>query len=231
MRIKLPVLAAIAVVAGLLTACDGDDRPVTLPTGIALPSGAAEPAAPPGEDADIPAMTPVPATPAPQPGGATSAATTPAAPATPAETTPPAASDGSGHGLCLDPNSELVASAIAGLEQDPDGQPWRIREASEDPIADGCDDLLSYVAVEWPYGMHPAVHLLFFSEGRFLGTGSEEPYQYTTVLDKSVATVSVEYRWPLDEDPLCCPQGSTLVVYYLSADGLLTVHGDFPPHS
>src|SRR5690606_473091 len=115
MRIKPPVLAAIAVVAGLLTACDGDDRPVTAPTGIALPSGAAEPAAPPGEDADIPAMTPVPATPAPQPGGATSAATTPAAPATPAETTPPAASDGSGHGLCLDPNSELVASAIAGL--------------------------------------------------------------------------------------------------------------------
>ncbi|WP_051028021.1 LppP/LprE family lipoprotein [Nocardia higoensis] len=227
MNVKLSVLAAIAAAAGLLTGCDGDDQSVTLPSSIAVPSGVPEPAAgQSGDDAPNQSQTPAPASPAPpdgDPGGATSPAAT-------APVTAPGAPDGSGNGLCLDPTSELVASAIAGLETPPEGTTWRIREASKDPISDGCEDLLSYVAVEWGEGIHPGVHLLFFTEGRYLGTGSKEPYSYTTVIDKSVATVSVEYRWPREEDPLCCPQGVNLVVYYLSADGELTVNGEFPPN-
>lgn len=228
MNIKISVLAAIAVVAGLLTGCNGDDGQVSLPSSVVPASGVDLPGVVQPSGVDQPA-TPGQASPAPPPGGGPAGTTSPAgtAPGNAPGTTPV----GSGDGLCLDPDSELVTSAIAGLDPAPveDAQ-WTVTEASEDPIADGCDDLLSYVAVEW-VGIHPGTHILFFTDGRYLGTGSEQPYAYTTIIDNSRVTVSAEYRWPLEDDPLCCPQGGpNLVVYYLSADGELTANGEFPPN-
>jgi len=231
MNVKISVLAAIAVVAGLLTGCNGDDGPNALPSSVAAPSGVDLPGGvrPSGVDPTNEPATPGQASPAPPPGGSPAGTTSPAgtAPGNGPGTTPP----GSGNGLCLDRNSDLVTSAIAGLDPAPvEDAPWTISEASEDPIAEGCDDLLSYVAVEW-IGIHPATHILFFTDGRYLGTGSEEPYAYTTIIDNARVTVSAEYRWPLEDDPLCCPQGGpNLVVYYLSADGELTANGEFPPN-
>jgi len=153
------------VVAGVLTGCDGDDRPLTLPSSVALPSGVPDPVVDqPGGDAQNQPPTPVTAGPAAPAEGGPGDATSPAGTA---PVTAPGTPDGSGNGLCLDPNSELVTSAIAGLEPaPPEGTTWRLRQASEDPISDGCEALLSYVAVEWPEGMHPGVHLLFFTEGQ-----------------------------------------------------------------
>ncbi|WP_067855720.1 LppP/LprE family lipoprotein [Nocardia shimofusensis] len=224
MNVRIPALAALAVIAGLLTGCDGDDEPITLPNSVAAPSEVPRPggAHPSGVESTTEPGAPGQTTPAPMP--VTGPAGTPPA-------TAPGTSDGSGDGMCLDPDSGLVTSAIASLEPTASGEePWTIREVSEDPISQGCDDLLSYVAVEGS-GMHPAVHILFFTEGRYLGTGSDQPYAYTSVIDNSRETVSVEYRWPRAEDPLCCPQGGpNLVVYYLSVDGVLTVNGEFPPN-
>ncbi|MBF6353203.1 LppP/LprE family lipoprotein [Nocardia higoensis] len=224
MNVRIPALATLAVIAGLLTGCDGDDGPITPPNSVAAPTGASRPggAEPTAVDSTNEPGVPTQATPAPTPAGDPGAVTGPAE-------TAPGTSEGSGNEMCLDPDSGLVTSAIAGLEPTASGEPWRIREVGTDPVSQGCDDLLSYVAVEGS-GMHPAVYYLFFTEGRYLGTGSDQPYAYTNVIDKAPQTVSVEYRWQRAEDPGCCPQGGpNLVVYYLSVDGVLTVNGEFPP--
>ncbi|RDI66882.1 LppP/LprE family lipoprotein [Nocardia pseudobrasiliensis] len=145
--------------------------------------------------------------------------------AAPAQADPPR---GSGHGYCFDLNSELAHEAMGTLAPPSVDGDWQPVAAGDDPISEGCQDVLSWMTVEWQ-GIHPGRHILFFSNGSYLGTATSKPYAYTDVLGKTKSTVSVQYRWPKDSDPLCCPSGSSVVTFTL-ADGKVRADGEFPPN-
>ena len=96
---------------------------------------------------------------------------------------------------------------IGTLGTDINGGNWIPRSASEEQIGN-CPDLL-WVSVDGD-GVGDATyqsHVLFFHDGTYLGTATSEPYSYTHVIDSNKDSVSVQYRWLLDDDAFCCPQG------------------------
>lgn len=135
---------------------------------------------------------------------------------------------GSGHGLCFDVNSALAASALAQLAAPPAGSRWVVQGGSGDPIQAGCSGVLSWMQVEWQ-GIHPGSHILFFTNGTYLGTATSKPYGYTEILGKTKDTVSVQYRWAKPDDALCCPQGGPSVVTFSSSGTTVQANGQFPP--
>ncbi|MFC9439540.1 LppP/LprE family lipoprotein, partial [Nocardia sp. NPDC057030] len=149
----------------------------------------------------------------------------PAPPPPPAADQPP---NGSGHGLCFDSNSQLARNAVSRLAPNKGGYPWVILEASTDPIDAGCSGVLSWMLVDWD-GSHPGYHVLFFTNGTYLGTATSKYYGYTTVLGKTKNTVSVQYRWALPQDALCCPSGGPSTVTYTLNGTTVTAQGQFPP--
>ncbi|WP_327140078.1 LppP/LprE family lipoprotein [Nocardia sp. NBC_01327] len=149
------------------------------------------------------------------------------------ETAPPtvapvtSAPNGSGHGLCFDLNSRLADTAIKGLAVPSTGA-WTNPFASNDPISAGCDGVLSWMTVE-SGNIHPYTHVLFFTNGTYLGTATSSPYGYTEVLGKSANVVSVRYRWAKSDDALCCPTGGPSVVTFTLSGGKVQASGQFPP--
>lgn len=156
------------------------------------------------------------------------------APATdqPAQTTPPVATTiaapvGSGHGLCFDLNSGLANSAVKRLAAK-DAGPWQIQGASDDAIADGCDGVLSYLIVT-SGNIHPWTHVLYFTNGTYLGTATSQPYGYTEVIGKTRNTVQIQYRWLKSNEPLCCPAGGPSTVTFTLTGTTVQANGQFPP--
>ncbi|QZH69520.1 LppP/LprE family lipoprotein [Mycolicibacterium farcinogenes] len=70
-------------------------------------------------------------------------------------------------------------------------------------------------------------HLLLFYRGAYIGTATADPRPYTRVLDVTGDVVTVEYRWPLGEEPLAAPAGVGTVRYEVSAQGVRPL--DAPP--
>lgn len=143
---------------------------------------------------------------------------------TPATTTAVPAS-----GPCLDVGSALVTEAIGTLGTDVNGGNWIPRSASEEQIGN-CPDLL-WVSVDGD-GIGDATyqsHVLFFRDGSYLGTATGKPYSYTHVIDSNKASVSVQYRWLLDDDAFCCPQGGPSVVNFTWNGSAVVADGQFPP--
>ncbi|MYR07916.1 LppP/LprE family lipoprotein [Gordonia sp. SID5947] len=138
---------------------------------------------------------------------------------------PPA---GSGHGVCLDANSALVDDAVASLGADPNGGEWQVETSSDNRLADGCH--LDFVLVTGS-GYHDATatsRVLLFHGGEFVGTVESTPYSYTSIAGYTHRSVSVRYRWWLDDDAFCCPTGGPTVVTATYDDGIQR-KGTFPP--
>ncbi|MEU1208883.1 LppP/LprE family lipoprotein [Nocardia sp. NPDC005825] len=162
----------------------------------------------------------------PQSAPATGAATdTPQSTIVPVTTN--SAPNGSGHGMCFDPNSGLANSAIMSLAPAGNGT-WGNPYASEDPISAGCDGVLTWMTVE-SGNIHPYTHVLFFTNGTYLGTATSKPYGYTEVIGKTANTVSVQYKWAKSDDALCCPTGGPSVVTFTLSGGKVVAKGQFPP--
>ncbi|MFD6358048.1 LppP/LprE family lipoprotein [Nocardia tengchongensis] len=162
----------------------------------------------------------------PQAAPATGAAPdTPQATIVPVTTNP--APNGSGHGMCFDLNSGLANSAIKSLAPSSTGA-WGNPFASEDPISAGCEGVLSWMTVE-SGNIHPYTHVLFFTNGTYLGTATSSPYGYTKVIGKTANTVSVQYKWAKSSDALCCPSGGPSVVTFTLSGGKVVAKGEFPP--
>ncbi|MFI1912197.1 LppP/LprE family lipoprotein [Nocardia sp. NPDC020380] len=186
------------------------------------PPGQAEPSSP--GDSDPTVVAPV-------------TTTNPVAPQPPAVTPQPptvapvtsAAPYGSGHGLCFDLNSALSNTAIKSLAAPPVGA-WTNPSASNDHISDGCDGVLSWMTVE-SGNIHPYTHVLFFTNGTYLGTATAKPYGYTEIVGKTTNTVSVSYRWAQPQDALCCPSGGPSLVTFTLSGGKVQASGQFPPSS
>lgn len=143
---------------------------------------------------------------------------------TPATTTAVPAS-----GPCLDVGSRLVTEAIGTLGTDVNGGNWIPRSASEEQLGN-CPDLL-WVSVDGD-GIGDATyqsHVLFFRDGSYLGTATGKPYSYTHVIDSNKDSVSVQYRWLLDDDAFCCPQGGPSVVNFTWNGSAVVADGQFPP--
>ncbi|MEV6066302.1 LppP/LprE family lipoprotein [Nocardia sp. NPDC052001] len=139
------------------------------------------------------------------------------------------APEGSGHGLCLDVNSALARSAVSRLGAAPIGA-WSVGTASNASIEAGCAGVLSWMTVNTTTN-HPYTHILFFTNGTYLGTATSEPYMYTMVEEKNRNTIAATYHWLNDTDPMCCPQGGPSVVTYTLNGTTVTANGQFPPHT
>jgi hypothetical protein len=155
------------------------------------------------------------------PGGAETTQAT-VAPELPVTVAP--APEGSGQGLCFDLNSGLANSAVSRLAP----PNWFIESASDDPIEAGCSGVLSWMTVKG-YERYPYRHILFFTNGTYLGTATAEPYPYTRVLGKTRNTVSVEYKWAKPGDGLCCPSGGPSTVTFTLNGTSVQAQGQFPP--
>ncbi|MEE2034701.1 LppP/LprE family lipoprotein [Rhodococcus chondri] len=190
-----PTLLICATTAALLTACGTDD-----------PATTATPAPPPASGEQS-AATPTVVTPAPTPIRSTPQAQSP--PAVPTDA--PVASDPlQGNGRCLDLDSAPVAEALAGMG---DGTfAWRAETATDAPIGQ-CPSLRWLVAVGGNSAAAPE-HILFFADGRYLGTGTSEPYAFTSVAGSTDTTVTASYRWLTGDEPFCCPQGGPAEITY-----------------
>lgn len=134
---------------------------------------------------------------------------------------------GSGSGLCFDRNSALAQSAMTQLAAPPIGN-WKISSASEDQLAAGCDGVLSWMAVSSDVN-HPHTHILFFTDGTYLGTATPKPYTNTQVTDLDRTAVSVKYHWLQNGDPMCCPSGGPRVATFTLNGTTVQSTGEFPP--
>ncbi|MFE2994824.1 LppP/LprE family lipoprotein [Nocardia sp. NPDC059246] len=136
---------------------------------------------------------------------------------------------GSGHGLCLDINSDLAREAIARLSPPPVGG-WKTGQAADDQISAGCAGVLSWMTVNSDTN-HPYTHVLFFTNGTYLGTATPNPYMYTMVTGKTRTSLSLTYHWLNGNDPMCCPQGGPSVVTFTLTGTTVKADGQLPPHN
>ncbi|WP_336081123.1 LppP/LprE family lipoprotein [Nocardia sp. SSK8] len=204
--------AMVAIAAGLVAGCTDTDGVVTMPStsrattsvpttapgGGDVPGGGA-PGVTPAPDGGAPAVTPAPdGGPAvtPAPGGTAAPVVTPAP-----------ADDISGPGRCIDPSSTGVRNAVAGL-----GDGWVTTQAATDAPGD-CGQLLWARAVGGNSAGAP-IHILFFHDGKYLGTATSEPYAFTSVSGSNGNSVSVDYKWLVADEPFAAPQGGPATITY-----------------
>ncbi|MFC6011104.1 LppP/LprE family lipoprotein [Nocardia lasii] len=192
--------ALIAVAAALVVGCDSES------TSGATPSVSTTQAP----------VTQTPSDTEPAPGTST-VVETPSATADP--TTP--ADDISGSGLCLDPSSTGVQNALAGLEGS-----WVAGDGSTDQPGN-CGNLLWLRAIGGNSAGAP-IHVLFFHDGKYLGTGTSEPYAFTSVVGSSSDAVTVNYRWLVADEPFAAPQGGPATITYSWTGSGVTMSGPLP---
>lgn len=59
-------------------------------------------------------------------------------------------------------------------------------------------------------------HLLLFRGRQYLGTATEEPQAYTTIIGAEGNTITVQYRWLVDDEPSSEPAGVGTVRYQIN---------------
>ncbi|MFE5477256.1 LppP/LprE family lipoprotein [Nocardia sp. NPDC056541] len=219
--------ALIAVAAALVTGCtDESGSGTTTSTSRATAASSTSRAPAPGTQA--PGSPAAEETAAPQPG-ATIAPEPETPPVTQAptlipapDTTSPAPADNiSGPGRCIDPASTGVQNALASLEGS-----WVAGQASSDQPG-SCGQLL-YVRAIGGNSAGAPIHLLFFRNGKYLGTGTSEPYAFTTVVGSSNNAVTVDYRWLAGDEPFAAPQGGPATITYSWNGSKVVMGGTLP---
>ncbi|MFD3742988.1 LppP/LprE family lipoprotein [Nocardia sp. NPDC058633] len=219
--------ALIAVAAALVAGCtdeSGSGTATSTSRAPATPSSTSAPA--PGTQA--PGATAPERTSAPQPG-ATIAPEPETPPVTQAPTVVPApdsaspapGDDISGPGRCIDTSSAGVRNALASL-----GGSWVAGQASADQPGN-CGELLWVRAIGGNSAGAP-IHLLFFHDGKYLGTGTSEPYAFTTVVGSSSTAVTAEYRWLAADEPFATPQGGPATITYSWTGSSVVMSGPLP---
>ncbi|MFD4460336.1 LppP/LprE family lipoprotein [Nocardia sp. NPDC058480] len=217
--------ALIAVAAALVAGCTGESGSgTTTSTSHSTAASSAKPA--PGTQA--PGPTAPEETAAPQPG-ATIAPEPETPPVTPPptiipvpDTTSPAPGNNiSGPGRCIDTSSTGVQNALASLTGS-----WVAGQASADQPGN-CGELLWVRAIGGNSAGAP-IHVLFFHDGKYLGTGTSEPYAFTTVVGSSSTAVTVEYRWLAADEPFAAPQGGPATITYSWTGSSVVMSGPLP---
>ncbi|ETT25601.1 conserved hypothetical protein [Rhodococcus aetherivorans] len=214
MRLHTTILAIGVAATALLAACATTDDPATPTTPApAIPSAAVAPTITAEPSTRIPGPLP------------TRSTTEPQAPVAVPVEPPREASALEGKGLCLDPTSAPVASALASLSDDDFA--WQVEDAT-DAVVGQCPALMWLVAVGGNSAAAPE-HVLFFADGRYLGTGTSEAYAYTSVAAATDTSVTVEYRWLAGDEPFCCPAGGPAAVTYTWDGSQIVMEQPLPP--
>lgn len=224
MKNAVRMSALIAVAAAAVAGCNAENGSATSPsTSRATTTVAASAPRTPGEQPQAteapggtgaPAGTEVPAvTEAP--------AVTVAPGTTQATTKPQPANDISGPGRCIDPDSAGVRNALARL----DGS-WVAQQASAD-LPGQCAQLLWVRAVGGNSAGAP-IHVLFFHDGKWLGTATSEAYAFTSVVGYTGTTVTVEYKWLAGDEPFAAPQGGPVAIHYTWNGSNVVMSGPLP---
>ncbi|MEV6360024.1 LppP/LprE family lipoprotein [Nocardia asteroides] len=133
----------------------------------------------------------------------------------------PAGNDISGPGRCIDPASAGVRNAVATL-----GDGWVAQRASADQPGQ-CAQLLWVRAVGGNSAGAP-IHVLFFHDGKYLGTATSEPYAFTTVAGYTDTVVTVEYKWLAGDEPFATPQGGPAAIHYTWNGSNVVMSGPLP---
>ncbi|MFC9898054.1 LppP/LprE family lipoprotein [Nocardia sp. NPDC127579] len=133
----------------------------------------------------------------------------------------PAHNDIEGRGRCVDPESTGVQNALAGL-----GDRWIAQQTSRSQPG-SCAELLWVRAVGGNSAGAP-IHLLFFHDGKYLGTATSEAYAFTQVTADSADTVTVEYRWLAGDEPFADPQGGPATITYSWNGSSVVMNGTLP---
>ncbi|MFD3506559.1 LppP/LprE family lipoprotein [Nocardia sp. NPDC058666] len=229
MKNAVRMSALIAVAVAMVTGCtDGTGSG----TGTSTPRSTAASSAKPAPGTGVPAPgTEVPAaTPAPQPEETTAPEIeTPPATADPTvapvpETTtsaPAPANNISGPGRCIDTGSTGVQNALASL-----GGGWVAGQASANEPG-MCGELLWVRAIGGNSAGAP-IHVLFFHDGKYLGTGTSEPYAFTTVVGSNLTSATVQYRWLAGDEPFAAPQGGPVSITYSWNGSNVVMGGSLP---
>jgi len=120
------------------------------------------------------------------------------------------------------PTPETVTSAIDTLPPPPFQTAWR--EAAR---GNATNCRLYWVQISADTGIEAPQEVLFFDRNTPLGTATPEPRPYTTVLNAGENTVTVQYQWRENNDPVCCPTGIAQVRFQID-DGKLKALDPIP---
>ncbi|MGM7648706.1 LppP/LprE family lipoprotein [Nocardia sp. JW2] len=218
MKNAVRMSALIAVAAGMVAGCTGDDGGTARPT-TSVTATSSVPVEPPVEQT----ISPSPGTPSP---GRPSAEVPPVIDSpVPSDPEPPVvtppADDISGPDRCVDPGSSGVRKALAGL-----GDGWAASQASEDRPG-SCGQLLWVRAVGGNSAGAP-IHILFFHDGKYLGTATSEAYAFTYVAGASGNSVTVNYKWLVGDEPFAAPQGGPAAITYSWTGSGVAMSGPLP---
>ncbi|WP_169811126.1 LppP/LprE family lipoprotein [Nocardia amamiensis] len=212
-RMGALVVAAAALVAG----CNSIDDTAPAPTPQRA-TGPTEPLGPGASQAPdvpgLPAITQAPTVTRPP------AEPNPPAPVT--TVTAPSSTEGIGSSdRCIDPTSAGVQSALAGL-----GNGWVAEHASADRPG-SCEQLL-WVRAAGGISAGAPIHVLFFHDGKYLGTATSEPYAFTHVAGSNGNSVTVEYKWLVADEPFAAPQGGPVSITYTWTGSRVTMSEPLP---
>ncbi len=227
MKNAVRMSALIAVAAALVAGCTGESGSgtTTSPSSATYSSSTTRAPAPgtqaPGASEEASAPQPggtVEPEPEPETPPVTQAPTVAPAPGT----TAPAAGDNiSGPGRCIDTSSAGVQNALASL-----GGSWVAGQASANEPG-RCGELLWVRAIGGNSAGAP-IHVLFFHDGKYLGTGTSEPYAFTTVVGSNLTSATVEYRWLAGDEPFAAPQGGPATITYSWNGSNVVMSGPLP---
>ncbi|GGK44538.1 LppP/LprE family lipoprotein [Nocardia camponoti] len=205
MKSSLRLGMLIVAAAGLVVGCDASGTPLggtsSAPTVSVTPGAGGG-----GEQAG-------------EPTGNPGSPSSPVATSAPTKAKP--VSDIGSANACVDTNSVGVQRALASL-----GDGWRATRASTDTPGD-CGQLLWVSAVGGNSAGSP-VHVLFFHDGKYLGTATSEPYAFTRVVASTSTVTTVEYRWLAGNEPFAAPQGGPATMTYTWNGSRVVMGGTLP---
>ena len=104
--------------------------------------------------------------------------------------------------------------AITAIPKLQDDMPWYLGEGGHTG-----DCSLAWVFLDAHGTASTPGQLVFFHDSEIVGTAAPEPRPYLSVIDNGQDTVTVQFEWPVGNDPNCCPTGRATVRYQLSPDG------------
>lgn len=126
--------------------------------------------------------------------------------------------------VCPGIASPVVTDAVASLPPYFDDVPWVAYE-----MGDPCASFTWVSATSERATASTPDHHLFFYDGVYLGTATAEPYSFSSVVDQTFDTVTVNYRWLVGDEAFAAPEGGPVAIRYRWNGSQVTMLDALPP--
>ncbi|KZF10961.1 hypothetical protein A2J03_20355 [Rhodococcus sp. EPR-157] len=126
--------------------------------------------------------------------------------------------------VCPGIASPVVTDAVASFSPYFDDVPWVAYE-----MGDPCASFTWVSATSERATASSPDHHLFFDDGVYLGTATAEPYSFSSVVDQSFDTVTVNYRWLVGDEAFAAPEGGPVAIRYRWNGSQVTMLDALPP--